>query len=220
MLNRKVLTMSDATIEEIDVEDKVDIVSPAGARILRAANVVPIHDATGSHSRTRRGRPKPIVKNGQKVDKPTVDDLEYLARIQHAQVQFVEQDELVRAVTTGNASSIDVLKLLRIKAARDAAALEFQRVEAEKRGQETAQTISRHTKVLRDVAGLESEIRNLAQSTLDLKSEQFQKVFHLWIENVSTVVREVMTPEQADLFFNKLSTVMGDWEDRASEVIR
>ncbi len=208
--------MSDDKDQEI-VE--VEEVSPSGARILRAANVVPIHDATGNHARARRGRPKAVTKNGQKLQKPTVDDLEYLARIQHEQVVFVDEDDLVRAVS-GNTTSVDVLKLLRLKAARDAAAIEFQRIEAEKRGQDTTQTISRHTKILRDVAGLETEIRTLAGGTIDLKSEQFQKVFQLWIENISGVVREVLSPEQADMFFNKLSTAMEDWEDRAADLIR
>jgi len=206
--------------EEIVEIENVNEISSEGARKLQSAKILPLHEATRDNARARKGRPKTVMgRDGKIVPKPTVSDLEYHAEILEEQVRFVDGYDLVQAVSSGK-SSPDVLKLLRTKAARDAAALEFQRTENEKLGKDTSQLISRHTKVLREIAFLDAELRNLSTTLLDLQSPQVKRVIQLWLENVATAARETLAPEQADMFFNKFQVLMEDWEERVAEHLR
>jgi hypothetical protein len=208
--------------QEIVLEEAESV--PAGfsaesARKLQHAKVLPIHAASGSFGKVTDGRPKVVKRAGKEVKLPTTDDLQYLADMQEAELRFVEESPLVKA-TRGNANSADIFRLTIIGAAQNAASLEFQRIELQKRGEDTSQLISRHTKVLKEIAGLQGELRELGQQIADPRSEPFQKVFQLWAENVQKVVKESLGPEQADLFYTKFMTTMENWEDQAENAMR
>jgi len=215
--------MTDTEQEfEVEMEEPQDI--PAGfsdesARKLQHAKVLPIHTATGSFGKRTDGRPKMVKRQGKEVKLPTTDDLQYLAEMQEAELRFVEGSPLVKA-TRSNANSADILRLTLIGAAQNAASLEFQRIELQKRGEDTSQLISRHTKVLKEIATLQGDLREIGQQVIDPRSEAFQRVFQLWAENVQKVVKESRGPEQADLFYTKFMTTMENWEDQAENVMR
>lgn len=208
--------------EEIDVEaDAPEAVgySSDSARKLKVAQVLPLHTATGDHRKGTRGRPKSVKVDGQSVPKPTAAQLAYLARMQEAELQFVEEDPLVQAAR-GSADATEVIRLALIRVAQNAASLEFQRIELQKRGEDTSALIGRHTKVIKEISLLQAQLRELGSQTLDPRSEAFQRVFKLWIDRMKIVVLEVMTPEQADLFFTKFMTSMENWEEQAESVLR
>jgi hypothetical protein len=133
--------------------------------------------------------------------------------------RFIDADPMVRAVQ-GQLDHMSVLRLLRMEIAKEAAALHFQRVENEKYGKDTSQTSSRRIDALLKVANIELEMRKLGQDVIDLHGERFQRVFALWIEMMRETAAELLTPEQIDLFFNRFSTKMNGWEDRASDAMR
>ena len=215
--------MSDTEQEfEVEMEEPQDVpanFSPESARKLQHAKVLPIHTATGSFGKRTDGRPKMVKRQGKEVKLPTTDDLQYLAEMQEAELRFVEGSPLVKA-TRSNANSADILRLTLIGAAQNAASLEFQRIELQKRGEDTSQLISRHTKVLKEIATLQGDLREIGQQVIDPRSEAFQRVFQLWAENVQKVVKESLGPEQADLFYTKFMTTMENWEDQAENVMR
>ena len=215
--------MSDTEQEfEVEMEEPQDVpanFSPESARKLQHAKVLPIHTATGSFGKRTDGRPKMVKRQGKEVKLPTTDDLQYLAEMQEAEPRFVEGSPLVKA-TRSNANSADILRLTLIGAAQNAASLEFQRIELQKRGEDTSQLISRHTKVLKEIATLQGELREIGQQVIDPRSEAFQRVFQLWAENVQKVVKESLGPQEADLFYTKFMTTMENWEDQAENVMR
>ena len=204
--------------ESENEEDRA--LSVEGASKIQAAKILPLHEATRDHARAHAGRPRRVVGRDGKVKiRPQVSDLEYNAEVIEQQVRFVDADSLVQAVEDGTDSS-SVLKILRTKAARDAAALEFQRNELEKLGKDTSQIISRHTKVLKEVASLDAELRTLTTALLDVRTPQFRKVVQFWLSRVGQAAKDTLSPEQADLFFNKLQVLMEDWEEQVLDNIR
>lgn len=161
----------------------------------------------------KRGRPRKVERM------PTTSDLEYHAEIADTKQQFIEQDKLVQAARK-NADPQQILALIKEEVAVEAASLHFQRLENEKFGKDTSQNSSRRIDALTKIANIELEIKKLGGTLIDLKSEQMQKVFAFWVETLRDITQETLTPEQIDIFFNRLETKLQGWEDRASDLIR
>jgi len=104
-----------------------------------------------------------------------------------------------------------------------AAALEFHRLELQKRGisnRDIPQIISRQIAAMKEIAGVEMEIRKLGVDAIDLKNERLQRVFSLLIETFRDVAKKMVAPEQFDLLWNKLENELEGWEDRADSLLR
>lgn len=190
-----------------------DPVHPNTAMQLRVAAVVPIHAATGPIRRTVRGK---------KVElRPSPDDLAYNAEMQREQASFIDSDEVVKAVYNRQ-DSIELLQIIKQRLARAAAALDFQRVEIQKYGKlsEAAQIVSRQVAALREIAATELEIQKRSETLIDVRSDKMQKIFAFWTEKIEETGKETLSPEQFDLFFNKLEGKMSGWEDEAEARIR
>lgn len=102
---------------------------------------------------------------------------------------------------------------------REAAALEFQRREVEKRGRDGAQISSRRVDALRKVADIEIKLRELEGEAWNLASEPFQRLFALWVERLSAIAHETLPPETLDIFLNRLATSLANWERDAGSVL-
>jgi hypothetical protein len=179
------------------------------------AQIVPIHSATATERPTvkrGKGRPKKVVL------KPSREDLEYHAEMAQERERFVDLDAVVQDCKDGK-DTLERLRSLQLQMAREAAALQFTRLEQEKYGKETAQISTRRLNALKLVADIELEIKKLGTNVLDLHSEKVQKLFQLWIEFIKEAASP-LPPEQSDLFFNRLENLMSDWEEKASEVLR
>jgi len=215
--------MNDNQEFDVQVETPIAVgdLAPDAARRVKVAEVLPLSSATGSFAKGSQqpGRMRSVKRDGKTVSRPTVDDLKYNAEMQAAEVQFIEEDEIVKAAR-GKAAATEVFRLLLIQAAQNAASLTFQRIELQKRGEDTSALLSRHTKILKEVANLQAELKELGQQTMDPRSEGFQKVFHLWVEKLKDVVQEILSPEQANLFFTKFTSSMENWEEQAESVLR
>lgn len=205
---------------ESDLDDHDDGEQERSNEVLQ---LLPVHAAPtlggkgkqGNALKVKRGRGRP-----RKVERmPTTSDLQYHALISEQKAKFVDTDSVVRATTSG-ADTHQVLNLVKAEVAKEAAALHFQRVENEKYGKDTSQMSTRRIDALTKIANIELEIKKLGTDAIDLRHPKFQKVFALWIEMMREVATEILTPELIDLFFNRFSTKVEGWEDRAAEELR
>ena len=161
----------------------------------------------------QRGRPRKVERM------PTTSDLQYHALISEQKAKFIDADPVVGA-TVGRVDSVGVLKLIRAEIAKESAALHFQRVENEKYGKDTSQTSTRRIDALTKIANIELEIKKLGTDVVDLHGDQIQKILGLWIELMREAAADTLSAEQIDLFFNRFSTKMEGWQDRANDILR
>lgn len=163
------------------------------------------------------GRPRKIEK------KPSDYDLEYHAEVAVRRQEWVAEHPLVKQnpMPTG-ASAIDKLNLVKASMAKEAATLEFNRIELEKRGLDTSQISSRIVSALNKISGIELETKKLGHTVVDPKSTAVQNIFKLWVsalqETLSSLVESGTLDEPTmDLLFNTFSNKMEGWEDRVEE---
>lgn len=207
---------ADADLDGIAAEDEAEGEGedePQGQEAQKtqgALRVLPLHLTS---KRATRGRPREIKRI------PKVKDLEYHAQMSAEKAQFIDQDPVVLAAR-GRADVAEVLRHIKEQIACEQAAIHFQRIENEKYGKDTAQMSTRRIDALTKIAHIELEIKKMGGDLIDLRGERFQRVFALWISIIKDVASETMPPELIDLFFNRLSTAMEGWEDRATDNIR
>lgn len=204
--------IDDSEIDELlkDLDDS-DATSDHGRRVLQAS-VVPISRPV----KRGRGRPKKVY------GPPVASVAEYNQALIEQQVTFVEKDEIVQAITDRQDSAA-TLHLLKERIARSAATLEFIRLQQQKDGKytrEVPQIVSRQISALKDIAGIELEIRKLGTDALDLSNPRLQTVFKLLINTFRDVAKEMLSPAEFDLVWNKLETELEGWEEKADSLIR
>jgi hypothetical protein len=205
--------MSDKRIEDdIEVLGVVEVPSEKNERVLQIAAVVPIH--TVLSGKRPNGRPKKIDKE------PSPNDLVYHAKMAEAQVEFITKDPLVQAIAQRK-DTAETLSLVRHKLAEINSALEFDATEMGKFGRKDVATVrGKQIQALNSISQIDMEMQKRGSTVIDLKGEQFQKVFKLWVETMRSVAKEAFTAEQANLYFNKLETAFAGWEEKASSVLR
>lgn len=184
----------------------------------RGLSLLPLHDvattAAGEPAKVhrRKGRPRKIEL------RPSLADLDHHAAVAVEREQFIAADELVVALGRGE-NTRTVLRILAKEIVREAAALEFQRREVEKRGRDGAQISSRRVDALRKVADIEIKLRELEGEAWNLASEPFQRLFALWVERLSAIAHETLPPGTLDIFLNRLATSLANWERDAGSVL-
>lgn len=166
------------------------------------------HAATGS-----RTRPP-----GSRFNKPTKEDLEYYAETLGERQQFVADDLVVRSAEKHD--PLALLSTLKSEVAREAAALGYHRMLLEQMGKDITSVSGRRIDALKKIADIEMEMRKIGFEQINVYGEKFQKIFKLWIEAIRKVAEQTLSPEQLDLFFNRLSTEMDGWEDQAADLVR
>lgn len=211
------------TFEDVNTEEGSEVlgvveeqVYPATARkdaerVLKIAAVVPFQAVAGKKG---VGRPRKIEKT------PTPDDLVYHAVMTEAQTKFVAEDSLVKAIEQRK-DSLETLLLVKGKLAQINSALEFDATEMGKFGRKDVATVrSKQVQALNAISQIEMEMQKRGSTAIDLKGEQFQKIFKLWVGMIREIVKEIFTPEQANMFFNRLESEFAGWEEKASDVLR
>lgn len=213
--------------EIVDDEEENPDADPIGeSEQKRASNVLqilPVHAAPTLGGKGKSGNALKVERRAgrpRKVERmPTTSDLQYHALMSEEKARFIDADDVVTASRNG-ADAAHMLKLIRAEVAKEAAALHFQRIENEKYGKDTSQNSTRRIDALTKIANIELEIKKLGSEAIDLRHPKFQRVFALWIEMMREVASETLTPELIDLFFNRFSTKIEGWEDRAAEELR
>jgi len=185
--------------------------------------ILPVHAAPtvggtaklGTKLKVQRGKGRP-----RRVERmPTTSDLEYHAKVAEERGRLIDSDLVVKAAL-GHMDSVDLLHLIKLEIAKEAADLASQRIENQKFGKDTATVSSRRIDALNKVAAIEFEIRKMGADFVDLRGERFQRVFKHWIETLKDVAAKVLPEEQMDLLFNQLETALADWEESASEAMK
>lgn len=201
--------VDDDEVQEL-LDSLDDDVSSHGKRVLEAS-VVPISRQVKSPGR----RPKAYEVPSKMAIKANQASIEQ-------QVAFVERDDIVRAIVN-HQDSASILHLLKERIARSAAALEFIRLEQQKRGvynREVPQIVSRQIAALKDIANTELEIHKLGTDIIDLSHPRLQEVFKLLIDTFRDVAKDVLPPKEFDLVWNKLENELEGWEEKADNLIR
>jgi hypothetical protein len=201
----------DEVQELLESLDESDAKSSHGKRILEAS-VVPI----GKPVKRGKGRPK------KSYGAPAPTDIEFNQAVIEQQVAFVEKDEIVKAIMDRE-DAPSMLHMLKERIARSAAALEFIRLEQQKRGQyhrEVPQIVSRQIAALKEIANIELEIRKMGTDSLDLSNPRLQEVFKLLIDTFRDVAKNMLPPKEFDLVWNKLENELEGWEEKADSLIR
>lgn len=158
-------------------------------------------------------RPRSMVRN-----RPSQEDLEYYEALQEEREQFVAGDPVVQ-----NAAGRDPLQLLsalKKEVARETASLAYQRIINERMGRDSSSISGRRIDALKKIADIELEMHKIGFDQIDLHGEKLQRVFQLWIEIVKDAAVATLGAEQLDLFFNRLTTAMDGWEERAADLVR
>jgi hypothetical protein len=159
------------------------------------------------------GRPK-----GKLPTRPSITDEQYQQELARQLQKFVEEDALVKTCEEGS-DAINSLKLIKLAMTREAAALEFQRIEGQKKGQDVSQTCRHRVNTLRHIAAIEIDIKHLTGEVMNLRSEKQQRLFRLFVTTVCSTAQGMMPAEMYDLFTNKLSTALEGWEEKAEAEI-
>ena len=128
-------------------------------------------------------------------------------------------DPITKSIKNGGSPDTNI-GLIKLAMAREASSLHFQRIETEKHGSDTSQISMRRVEVLDKLAKLELKALEANRDSINLSSDNMQKVFKLWIETIRELAVEILPPELFDLFFNRFSTAMEGWEERAESTLR
>jgi hypothetical protein len=208
--------------EEVKPQERSSEQAAAG----NVTQLLPVHAAPYTQNRSRAeggGDPLKVkrrVGRPRQVERmPTTSDLEYHAQMIEQKARFVDSDKVVQAAAR-NADPMSMLAVIKAEVARESAALHFQRIENEKFGKDTAQVSTRRIDALKKIADIELEIKKMGASTIDVNSEQMQRVFKFFVETVRAILEETLSSEQTDLVFNRLSTEFEGWQEKLGSVIR
>jgi len=185
-------------------------------KVEKITRLLPVHSVVGLEKGVIRtpGRPRTVER------KPTTSDLEYHQEMAKEKAEFIEEDPIVKAIQ-GRVDTATLMQRLKEEVAREAAAIHFQSLESGKFGRDSIQASSRRIDALKRIAELELEIKKLGADTLDLRSERMQKLFQYIVAAFREgCVSTGMSPEQIDILFNRLSTNLEGWEEKAADLVR
>jgi hypothetical protein len=144
-----------------------------------------------------------------------IDENEILAQEREA---FIASDLVVQ--NCNKRDPIALLNALKMEVAREQASMAFQRVINERNGRDSSGNSGKRIDALKKIADIELEMRKIGVDQIDVYSEKFQRVFKFWIEMIQAAAVATLGPEQSDLFFNRLTSEMEGWEDKAAEIVR
>lgn len=218
-------TLAEAPANEQDDTDPHADDEPSDSE--RAGNVrrlLPVHAAPTMGGKGKQGDAYKVERQRgrpRKVERmPTTSDLQYHDLMAQEKEKFIASDPVVIATTKGKAEATGLLKILQTEIAKEAAALQFQRMENEKFGKDTAQTSTRRIDALTKVANIALEIKKLGPGTIDPYGEDMQKILALWVDAIKEVCSETLSSEQVDLFFNRLMSKLEGWEEKVANAAR
>ena len=165
---------------------------------------------------TMKGQPGRRKKAPAPKPPPPVNQT--VANLIASKAAFFESDDLLKQIAKG-VDGDDVLHLVMMGFAQEAASLQFERIEAERQGKETSQLSIRRINALKAIG--ETWIKRkeqLAGKLIDLESPAFARLFSFILETFREVMQTASVPrDQAETVFVELSNRMGDdsWEEEA-----
>lgn len=170
------------------------------------------------------GEGKPIVMRGRpgrraKVELEPISEV--VKEVQEARAQHIEEHPLVKAARS-NPLGNDVLDHTLAGMAEEAAALEFERKEAERHGRDSSGISGRRARVLKAMADFQLKRQDGLAGGIDLESKSFQVLFDFILDTVRKSMADAgLQEEHAETVFLKLAKRLEDnWIADAKNVLK
>lgn len=168
---------------------------------------------------------EPIVMRGQPGRKPKVELQpvnENVGEVMEARQEHIENNDLV-AEAGANPDSDGVIDNILTAMAAEAAALEFERLEAERHGRDASGISAKRARVLKGMADVWLKRKQVAAAgSVDLDSVAFATVFSFMLETVRGALEDAgARPEFIETIFTKLSKRLDDgWREEAKARVK
>ncbi len=161
----------------------------------------------------------PVIMRGRPGRKPKISlqpVTANVAEVTEARTDHVEADPLLTAARE-NPEGVGVLDAIVVAMAEEAAAVEFERLEAERHGVPTSNISSKRARILKGMADTYLKRRDKVDGEIDLESSSFQTLFGYILETFKdTMTESGMRPEHVETVFSKLSKALDDsWKAEA-----
>jgi len=161
------------------------------------------------------------IHRGHTIEKqPAEADLIYHARVAAERARWVEIHPLVEQnpMPTG-CSVVDKLNMIKHETAKEVATLMFNRIELEKRGQDTTPVSVRIVNALKNISSIELEVKKLGHTVIDPNSTEMQNILGVWIDALKATLSDLVKARTLDeptmdLIYNKFAGKMEGWEKR------
>ena len=175
------------------------------------ALVVPLHDVDPGDVLVRRrpGRPRKVER------RPLADEGNYMTEMQLHAEYLEERDDVLRDAQDTTANPGVVLGRMVEHAARESAAIAFERRRAQGRGLVGAPALcSRRIDSLISVARLVCERARAVQGEVDVRSREMQVIVHDFVMTINSVAEETLPSDIAVEFTRRVSEKLDGWEKR------
>lgn len=158
-----------------------------------------------------RGRPPKI---------PIKPESEEIAQLMQNKARHISKDVLVSALKE-DTGSVDVLDAAMFHLAVESSSLDFERGEAERKGEDTTNISAKKIASLRAVIDTWIKKREIVVSeTFDFKSKRFALLFEFWAEKWKRACQKSgMSHEQIQALFERVGEEFENWEKDAEEFI-
>lgn len=163
---------------------------------------------------------KPVVMRGRPGRRPKVNLQPVNNNVQEvveARNDHVDTNPLLVAAK-GNPEGEDVLNEIIAAMAEEAAAVEFERLEAERHGVPTSNISAKRARILKGMADTYLKRRDKGEGGVDMDSPAFESVMGFMFETIQDVMTDSgMRKEHIETVFAKLSKVLDDsWKAEAT----
>lgn len=204
------LDKKDQDLLEEMLQDQKPPTTPSATQVVYLPSKVTA--SSGGRALAPRSRPLPTRHLSPQEEAERIHALEEERR------QFVASDPVVK--TAAGKDSLAVLGALKMEVARETAVLAFARTLLERQGRDGSAISSRRIDALKKIADIELEMKKIGVDKLDVTSEKFQRVIKFFLELVSAAAVATLNQEQADLFFNRLTSEMEGWVDKVADLVK
>lgn len=163
---------------------------------------------------------EPIVmrgKPGRKAKQTLAPVTPQIAQVYQAREEHVEGDPVLQEIQKDPESDETFNKLIQ-GMAQEAAVLEFERIEAQRHGQDILDHAARRARVLKSMADLTLKKRSMFQSgMIDMESPQFKALFKFILESFKEAMKESGARNELieSIFTNLVKGLDDEWNQEA-----
>lgn len=150
--------------------------------------------------------------------RPTSAEAEQL---QKNKKRHMENDSLVQAISK-NPDSLNMLDIVMTELAKESSSLDFERLEAERKGEDTTNISSKKIGALKAVMDTYFKKREtIVNDMFDFKDKKFEKLFEFFlIKFRNSCEKADMSPEAIQDLFRIAGEEFSDWQKEAIHFIK
>lgn len=148
----------------------------------------------------------PMVINTKIAKIPSKVDRDYAVKMAQAREEHISSSTMVHGAKKGDA--VAVLTQISTYLAKNIELLEFRKQFLEAQGADTTHVITKQSELLKQLASIQFDLRKQKIDTVDFNSPHFIKLSKFIVEQIVAVAKETLSPEDVDIFIQRLSTEM------------